>query len=43
MNLQKLEKFIDRQKVSIVASIDEAGFPNLKAQNLFPPKKCNFL
>lgn len=37
MNLQKLEKFIDRQKVSIVASIDEAGFPNLKA--MLKPRK----
>lgn len=37
MNLQKLEKFIDRQKVSIMASIDEAGFPNLKA--MLKPRK----
>lgn len=37
MNLQKLEKFIDCQKVSIVASIDEAGFPNLKA--MLKPRK----
>ncbi len=37
MNLGKLEKFIDRQKVSIVASIDEAGFPNLKA--MLKPRK----
>ena len=37
MNLQKLKKFIDRQKVSIVASIDEAGFPNLKA--MLKPRK----
>ena len=37
MNLQKLEKFIDRQKVSFVASIDEAGFPNLKA--MLKPRK----
>lgn len=37
MNLQKVENFIDRQKVSIVASIDEAGFPNLKA--MLKPRK----
>lgn len=37
MDLQKLEKFIGRQKVSIVASIDEAGFPNLKA--MLKPRK----
>lgn len=37
MDFQKLEKFIDRQKVSIVASIDEAGFPNLKA--MLKPRK----
>lgn len=37
MNLQKLEKFIDRQKVSLVASIDEDGFPNLKA--MLKPRK----
>lgn len=37
MDLGKLEKFIDRQKVSIVASIDEAGFPNLKA--MLKPRK----
>ena len=33
----ELGKFIDRQKVSIVASIDEAGFPNLKA--MLKPRK----
>ncbi len=37
MDLGKLEKFIGRQKVSIVASIDEAGFPNLKA--MLKPRK----
>ncbi len=37
MDFQKLKKFIDRQKVSIVASIDEAGFPNLKA--MLKPRK----
>ena len=37
MDLGELEKFIDRQKVSIVASIDEAGFPNLKA--MLKPRK----
>ena len=37
MDLKKLEKFIDCQKVSIVASIDEAGFPNLKA--MLKPRK----
>lgn len=37
MNLQKLGKFIDRQKVGIVASIDDEGFPNLKA--MLKPRK----
>ena len=37
MNLEKIEKFIDRQKVSFVCSIDDAGFPNVKA--MLKPRK----
>lgn len=31
MEQLKLEKMIDRQKVSFLGSVDEAGFPNMKA------------
>lgn len=34
---RKLEKFIDKQKVSFVCSIDEHGYPNMKA--MLKPRK----
>ena len=37
MNLENIERFIDHQKVSFVCSIDDAGFPNVKA--MLKPRK----
>lgn len=37
MDMHKLEKFIDKQKVAFISSIDENGFPNAKA--MLPPRK----
>ena len=37
MDLKKLEKFIDRQKVSFVCSVDNEMFPNVKA--MLKPRK----
>ena len=37
MDLNKIERFIDRQKVSFVCSIDSEGFPNVKA--MLRPRK----
>jgi len=31
INLRKVERFIARRNVAFIASVDEAGFPNLKA------------
>lgn len=39
MNFTKLEKFIDKQKVSFICSVDENGFPNMKA--MLKPRKRN--
>ncbi len=41
MNLKEIEKFIDKCKVSIISSVDEAGFPNTKA--MLRPRKRNGL
>ena len=41
MDLRKLEKFIDRQKVSFITSIDSDNFPNVKA--MLKPRKHNGL
>lgn len=38
MNLRKIEKFIDKQKVCFICSIDEEGIPNVKAM-LKPGKR----
>lgn len=38
MNLCKIEKFIDKQKVSFICSIDEENYPNVKAM-LKPGKR----
>lgn len=37
MNLKKIEKFIDRQKVSFISSIDNENYPNVKA--MLKPRK----
>ena len=37
MNLDKIGKFIDKQKVSFICSIDDDGFPNVKA--MLRPRK----
>ena len=31
MNINKIERFIDKQNVSFICSIDDDGFPNVKA------------
>lgn len=41
MNLEKIAKFIDRQHVSFIASVDKDGFPNVKA--MLRPRKRNGL
>ena len=41
MNLKEIEKFIGRQKVSFVCSVDHDGFPNVKA--MLKPRKRNGL
>jgi len=35
--LQTVGNMIDKSTVSIISSVDEAGFPNTKA--MFPPRK----
>ena len=37
MDLKKIEKFIDKQKVSFICSIDDEGYPNVKA--MLKPRK----
>lgn len=37
MDLKKIEKFIDRQKVAFVCSIDNENYPNVKA--MLSPRK----
>ena len=37
MDLKKIEKFIDKQKVSFICSIDGEGYPNVKA--ILKPRK----
>ena len=37
MELKKIEKFIDKQKVSFITSIDEEAYPNIKA--MLKPRK----
>lgn len=37
MTLQAIENFIEKQKVAFIGSIDEDGFPNIKA--MFAPRK----
>ena len=37
MNINKIEQFIDKQNVSFICSIDDDGFPNVKA--MLKPRK----
>ena len=39
MNLDKIEKFIDKQKVSFICSVDDDNCPNVKA--MLKPRKRN--
>ena len=41
MNINKIEKFIDKQKVSFICSIDNDNYPNIKA--MLKPRKRNGL
>ncbi len=41
MELKKIIKFIDKQKVSFISSIDEENYPNIKA--MLKPRKRNGL
>ncbi len=41
MDLRVIEKFVNRQKVSFICSIDANGFPNVKA--MLKPRKVNGL
>ncbi len=41
MDLKKIEKFIDKQKVSFISSIDNENYPNIKA--MLKPRKRNGL
>ena len=41
MNIKEIEKFIDKQKVSFICSIDNEGHPNVKA--MLKPRKRNGL
>lgn len=37
MNLKKIENFIDKQKVSLICSVDSGGYPNVRA--MLKPRK----
>lgn len=39
MELRQIEKFIDKQNVCFICSVDDQGFPNVKAM-LKPRKRC---
>ena len=41
MDLNKIEKFIDKQKVSFISSVDDDNCPNVKA--MLKPRKRNGL
>lgn len=41
MDLKKIEKFVDKQKVSFICSIDNENYPNVKA--MLKPRKRNGL
>ena len=37
VNIEKIEKFLDKQKVSFICSVDEVAYPNVKA--MLKPRK----
>ncbi len=41
MDLSRIENFIKKQKVSFISSVDEKGYPNMKA--MLNPRKMNGL
>lgn len=41
MDVSRIEKFIEKQKVSFICSVDENGFPNIKA--MLKPRKMDGL
>ena len=41
MDINKIGSFIDKQKVSFICSVDDEGFPNIKA--MLRPRKRNGL
>jgi len=41
MDISEIEKFIKKQKVAFISSVDEDGFPNVKA--MLRPRKINGL
>ena len=41
IDLTRLQKFVARRRVAFIASVDGAGFPNLKA--MLPPRKMEGL
>lgn len=41
MDLKKIEKFIDKQKVSFICSIDDDDYPNVRA--MLKPRKRSSL
>lgn len=41
MDISEIEKFIKKQKVAFISSVDEDGFPNVKA--MLKPRKINGL
>ena len=41
INLEKMKQFIGKRKVTFIASIDEDGFPNVKA--MLRPRKIEGL
>ena len=41
MDLKRIEKFIAKQNVTLIGSLDSTGFPNIKA--MLKPRKRNGL
>ncbi len=41
IDISKIQRFVARCRVAFIASVDEAGFPNLKA--MLPPRKTKGL
>ena len=39
LDLNKIEKFIKKQKISFICSVDEKGYPNMKA--MLKPRRIN--